>query len=125
LELGIVSSRDAEWRRVKRGIDEREFPSMPMLRQVLADYAWKWMGPSVSQDGDPVARHVVHISRRKPVAYLLMQPPGYGKSSLASALFPKAGIPVVSGDQVLATLASSTAQAKFPRSGVAVSPALQ
>src|SRR5690606_20811239 len=85
LEVGIVSSRDAEWRRVKRGIDEREFPSMPMLRQVLADYAWKWMGPSVSQDGDPVARHVVHISRRKPVAYLLMQPPGYGKSSLASA----------------------------------------
>lgn len=125
LELGIVSSRDAEWRRVKRGIDEREFPSMPMLRQVLADYAWKWMGPSVSQDGDPVARHVVHISRRKPVAYLLMQPPGYGKSSLASALFPKAGIPVVSGDQVLATLAGSTAQAKFPQSGVAVSPALQ
>ncbi len=99
LELGIASSRKAEWTRVKRGIDEREFPSMPMLREVLADYAWKWMGPSVSQDGDPVPRHVVHISRRRPVAYLLMQPPGYGKSSLSSSLFPRADIPVVSGDQ--------------------------
>lgn len=105
LELGIVSSRRAEWRRVKRGIDEREFPSMPMLEKMLAGYAWKWMGPSVSQDGDPVARHVVHVSRRRPVAYLLLQPPGYGKSSIASALFPGAGIPVVSGDTEIARAA--------------------
>lgn len=99
LELGIASSRKAEWKRVKRGIDERDFPSMPMLREMLAGYAWKWMGPSVLQDGDPVPRHVVHISRRRPVAYLLMQPPGYGKSSLASGLFQRAGIALVSGDQ--------------------------
>ena len=99
LELGIASSRKAEWTRVKRGIDEREFPSMPMLREMLAGYAWKWMGPSVPQDGDPVPRHVVHVSRRRPVVYLLMQPPGYGKSSLASGLFPRAVVPVVSGDQ--------------------------
>lgn len=119
LELGIASSRQAEWVRVKRGIDERDFPSMPMLRQMLAGYAWKWMGPSVAQAGDPVARHVVHISRRKPVAYLLMQPPGYGKSSLASGLFPNAGVPVVSGDRVLAALARPT------QAAVAISPALQ
>ena len=101
LELGIASSRKAEWTRVKRGIDEREFPSMPMLREMLSDFAWKWMGPSVQQDGDPVPRHVVHVSRRRPVAYLLVQPPGYGKSSLAAGLFPRAGVPVVSGDQVI------------------------
>lgn len=111
LELGIVSSRKAEWRRVKRGIDHRLFPSMPMLRQVLAGYAWKWMGPSVVQAGDPVPRHVVHVSRRRPVAYLLMQPPGYGKSSLASGLFPKAGVAVVSGDQALSLAAKGKAPA--------------
>lgn len=111
IELGIVSSRKAEWRRVKRGIDEREFPSMSMLRQVLAEYAWKWMGPSIPQAGDPVDRHVVHVSRRKPVAYLLMQPPGYGKSSLAAGLFPGAGIPVVSGDQKLSLAARGKAKA--------------
>jgi len=105
LEMGIVSSRKAEWTKVKRGIDERLFPSMPMLRKMLASYAWKWMGPSVSQDGDPVVRHVVHISRRRSVAYLLMQPPGYGKSSIASGLFTRAGIQVVSGDETIGRVA--------------------
>ena len=105
LELGIASSRKAEWIKVKRGIDEREFPSMPMLREILAHHAWKWMGPSILQDGDPVARHVVHVSRRRPMAYLLMQPPGYGKSSIASGLFPRAGIPVVSGDEQIGLVA--------------------
>src|SRR3546814_3235331 len=87
LELGIASSEKSEWIRIRRGIDERYFPSMPKMREVLVDYAWKWMGRSVTQDGDPVGRHVIHVSRRRPVAYLLMQPPGYGKSSLASRLF--------------------------------------
>lgn len=111
LELGIVSSRKAEWIDVKRGIDERAFPSMPMLREVLSGYAWKWMGPSIQQDGDPVARHVVHISRRRPVAYLLMQPPGYGKSSIASGLFPRADIPVVSGDEQIGLVAKGKMKA--------------
>lgn len=114
LELGIASSRKAEWRRVKRGIDEREFPSMPMLREVLADFAWKWMGPSIPQDGDPVPRHVIHVSRRRPVAYLLMQPPGYGKSSLASGLFRPARIPVVSGDQGIGEVSAGKAPASAP-----------
>lgn len=105
LEMGIVSSPIAEWVRVKRGIDERDFPSMAQLKQTLADYAWKWIGASVNQAGDPVARHVVHVSRRRPVAYLLMQPPAYGKSSVASRLFPPADVPVVSGDQIIQQIA--------------------
>lgn len=111
LEVGIVPSAKSEWIRVKRGIDERIFPSMPKLREVLADYAWKWMGPSVSQDGDPVARHVIHVSRRRPLAYLLLQPPAYGKSTLAAGLFPKAGVAVVSGDQLLGEVANGIVQA--------------
>ncbi|MFT4257000.1 MAG: methyltransferase domain-containing protein [Pseudoxanthomonas sp.] len=101
LEMGIVPSKLPEWRQVQRGIDTRLFPSMPMMRQVLKDYAWKWLGTSVTQGGDPVPRHVFHISRRRPVAYLLMQPPGYGKSSLAKRLFGKAKVPVVAGDRRL------------------------
>lgn len=106
LEIGIYSSSKAVWKKVKRSIDERLFPSMPMLGRVLAPYAWKWMGPSVNQSGDPLSRHVVHVSKRRPVAYLLMQPPGYGKTSIASSLFPKADIPVVSGDRTLSLIAS-------------------
>lgn len=112
LEMGIVSSRKAEWKQVKRGIDERLFPSMGMLREILADFAWKWMGPSIAQSGDPVARHVVHVSRRLPVAYLLMQPPGYGKSSIASGLFPRANVTVVSGDQQIGMVAKGDGKEK-------------
>ena len=105
LELGIASSSKAEWVRIKRGIDERYFPSMPKLRELLADHAWKWMGKSVPQAGDPVGRHVLHICRRRPVAYLLMEPPAYGKSSIARRLFGPAGVPVVSGDEMLSAVA--------------------
>ena len=111
IEMGIVSSPEAEWVKVKRGIDERYFPTMPQLKRVLSDYAWKWMGASVKQDGDPVARHVIHVSRRRPIAYLLMQPPAYGKSSLAHRLFPPAGVPIVSGDQTIQCIAQGKLEA--------------
>ncbi len=101
LEVGIVPSAESEWVKVTREIDERHFPTMPKLREVLKDYAWKWMGPSVSQPGDPVTRHVIHISHRRPVAYLLLQPPAYGKTSLANALFAPGHVRVVSGDDSL------------------------
>lgn len=110
VELGIVSSLESEWVKVDRGIDQRAFPSMRKLREVLAGYAWKWMGPSVMQQGDPVARHVIHISKRKPIAYLLMQPPGYGKTSIASNLFMPAGVRILSGDEQLNGIAKGQRQ---------------
>ncbi|KAF1715937.1 methyltransferase type 11 [Pseudoxanthomonas yeongjuensis] len=105
LELGIVSKKESEWVKVERGIDQRYFPTMAKLTEVLAPFAWKWMGPSVSQSGDPIARHVLHISRRRPIAYLLLQPPGYGKSSISTRLFVPAGVPVISGDQQISLVA--------------------
>jgi len=105
LELGIVSSDKAEWVTVVRGIDERQFPTMPLLDELLRNKSWKWMGPSVRQAGDPVPRHVVHVSRRRPVAYLLMQPPASGKTSIARRLFEPAGVPIVSGDSILLNIA--------------------
>lgn len=111
LELGIASSKEAEWVRVKRGIDERLFPSMPMLKEMLKSYAWKWMGPSVRQDGDPINRHVLHISRARPMAYLLMQPPAHGKTSIARELFVPAGVPVLSGDELVCSLAAGKLEA--------------
>ena len=63
------------------------------------------MGPSVNQDGDPVPRQVIHISRRRPVVYLLMQPPGYGKTSIASRLFAPGNVPVISADEIIQRIA--------------------
>lgn len=111
LELGVVLSGKPEWVKVERGIDSRWFPSMLKLQEILAPYAFKWMGPSVAQAGDPVARHVVHVSRRRPVAYLLMQPPAHGKSSLAAKLFVPAGIRVVSGDRQITRIAHGEIEA--------------
>lgn len=111
LELGIASSEVAEWITVQRGIDERIFPSMPMVKEMLSGFVWKWMGPSVRQQGDPVARHVIHVARKRPVAYLLMQPPGYGKSSLASETFSKAGLRVISGDMCIHRIARGEVKA--------------
>lgn len=119
LELGIVTSKQSEWVGVHRGIDERLFPTMPKLREILEPYAWKWMGPSIPQAGDPVARHVLHISPRRHAAYLLMQPPAYGKTSIARSLFPAAGLPVVSGDLVIGRIAAGELEAP-PRLSEAV-----
>ncbi|MNM37859.1 trans-aconitate 2-methyltransferase [compost metagenome] len=105
LEIGIAHSMSSEWVKVARGIDQRFFPSMPKVHEVLAEYAWKWMGPSVSQDGDPVDRHVLQVSHHRPLCYLLMKPPAYGKSTISRDLFVPAGIPVISGDDVLSRIA--------------------
>ncbi|MBN2427409.1 MAG: methyltransferase domain-containing protein [Deltaproteobacteria bacterium] len=101
MEIGVAPSGKNEWIKVERGIDERYFPAMPKLREIFADYAWKHIGPSVLQAGDPVPRHVFHVKRRKPFAYLLLEPPAYGKSTIGRLLFQKAGIPLISGDQIL------------------------
>lgn len=107
LELGIVTSKTSQWVSVQRESDLRDFPTMPLLRQVLKPYAWKWMGPSVGQSGDPVSRHVLHVSKRRRTAYLLMHPPAYGKSSIAHSLFAaRKDTPVVSGDQTIGKLVS-------------------
>src|SRR5690606_31263552 len=106
IELGIVTSQASEWVSVRRGQDERLFPTMPKLREILAPYAWKWMGPSVNQAGDPVNRHVLHVSPERRTAYLLMQPPAYGKSTIARSLFAGTDVRIVSGDQVIGQVAA-------------------
>lgn len=105
LEMGVVTSSSSEWRKVRRGDDHRMFPSMPKVEEVLAPYAWKWMGPSVDQAGDPVKRQVFHIMRRRPMAYLLMEPPGYGKTTISKALFRDGAVTRVSGDELILHIA--------------------
>jgi SAM-dependent methyltransferase len=98
LEIGIAPSGNNEWVPVKRSIDERLFPTRKKLAEVLNDYAWKIVGYSVQQAGDPLQRYVVHIRRMQPYVFLLIETPGSGKSTLARTLFTKAQVPVVSGD---------------------------
>lgn len=108
LEIGLASSGKSEWVRVKRSIDERLFPSRGKLAEILDDYAWKIIGDSVQQAGDPLRRYVVHVRRQKPFAFLLLEPPASGKTTLGRTLFARAKVPVVSGD--LTYLRMSTGQ---------------
>jgi SAM-dependent methyltransferase len=105
LELGVFASPKSEWVPVKRNIDTRYFPTWNKLNEVLAGYAWTYVGKSVNRTGDPVGRFVLHIRRRRPTAYLLMLPPSYGKTSVSRSLFQKAEVQIIIGDDLLEELA--------------------
>jgi SAM-dependent methyltransferase len=105
LELGVHDGTGDEWVAVKRATDARLFPTWRKLQEVLAPYAWKNIGPSAMQQGDSVPRHVVHVRHRKPVAYLLMEPSGFGKSTISRTLFERAAIRIISGDAVIGRVA--------------------
>jgi len=47
-----------------------------------------------------VNRFVVHVSALRPFAYLLLENPGMGKSTIARTLFARSKIPVVRGDMI-------------------------
>ncbi len=118
LEIGVARGPESKWVTVRRSIDERMFPTFAMVREVLKPYAWKHVGPSVAQPGDPVPRHVFHVRPRKPYAYLLMQPPAFGKSSIARELFEPAGIPVVSGDRTIGRIATGKLKVAEPLASI-------
>nr|WP_298410316.1 methyltransferase domain-containing protein [uncultured Halomonas sp.] len=99
LEISIAPEPGDAWIKVKRSIDERFFPTRGKLGSILRDYAWKIIGHSVNQAGDPLQRYVVHVRKLKPYAYLLMGSPGSGKTTVSRHLFQQAKVPVVSGDR--------------------------
>jgi SAM-dependent methyltransferase len=102
LEIGVSEKSGDEWVNVKRGIDERHFPTWEKLKTVLSPYAWKHVGSSISQSGDPTPRHVFHIQHLKPTAFLLLSKPGSGKSSICRELFiKKSEVTYISGDKMI------------------------
>lgn len=111
LEMGVINSDQPEWVTVERSIDTRLFPTNALLPELLKPYAWKWIAHSVSQTGDPTPRSVIHISKRKPVAYLLMEPPGSGKGSIARDVFMPAGLKILHSDVFIASIANGTTDA--------------
>lgn len=114
LELGIAPSGKKEWVSVARSIDERLFPSRSQLQEVLAGYAWKIIGHSCEQAGDPIPRYVVHIRKLRPAVFLLTSQPASGKSTLCRTAFANSSMPVVSGDTVLGRIARGQLAAPQP-----------
>lgn len=114
LEISIAPEGGDEWVKVKRSIDERYFPTRRKLNSLLADYAWKVIGHSVNQAGDPLQRYVVHVRKTRPYAYLMMENPGSGKSTLGRKLFRKAALPVISGDRTYLKVSQEELEVSAP-----------
>lgn len=115
LELGIAPGGGNKWVKVQRSIDEREFPTRQKLSHILSQYAWKIIGYSVDQKGDPIQRLVVHIQKFKPYALLLLGNPGKGKTTFCRMLFDKTDIPIVYGDRIYGQIIRGTISASTER----------
>ncbi|MGH6790366.1 MAG: class I SAM-dependent methyltransferase [Pseudolabrys sp.] len=84
LECGITDQAGRRMRRVLRGIDERMFPSVELLRDDWLDqFSVRHIRQSVMQEGDPNPRAVYHCRRLKPVVIFVSGPANAGKSSVA------------------------------------------
>ena len=99
LELGVAPGDGDGYETVQRAIDVRRFPTRKKLHAMLADYAFKHIGPSVQQGGDPVPRYVYHIRHKLPVAALLMDEHYSGKSTVARILL-RPDLEYINGDVV-------------------------
>lgn len=104
LEVGISPGNGLDWVEVKRSIDSRLFPTRNKINKILSRYAYKYMGESSLQIGDPIPRSVFHVRKKKPYAFLLMQDPGAGKTTIRNTLFHEQKI--ISGDALILNIAS-------------------
>lgn len=103
LEFGIAAGDADEFVRVGRRItaetmDYRLFPTWKKAESLLGRYAFKYMGESVNQAGDPAPRHIFHVQRPRPFAALLMDGHYSGKTSAVNALL-KPGLLRFMGEQ--------------------------
>jgi SAM-dependent methyltransferase len=105
LECGIVEGADRAFVKVRRSIDEVEFPTISKMAELLDAYAWKSVGSSVMQVGDPTPRLVFHIRKLQPVVILLLGRSYSGKSTLAR-MFRKTNLPGIMIDDHVRIMAT-------------------
>ncbi len=106
LEIGIHPGQETAWVEAERGTDTHLFATRSQIEKVLEKYAWRHVGPSVERVGDPVSCHVFHVSRRMPVAYLMMSEPASGKSTVSRGLFTSSEVELIQGDRLIHHIAT-------------------
>jgi len=114
LELGIVPETSLdEFILIKRAIDSRYFPSMVKVKSMLKNYAYKIIGRSVDQAGDPTPRWVIHIKKMKSTAILIEGDSATGKSTLLRK-FQDKNIGSLSIDDLLMEIKNDFYNSKAP-----------
>ena len=86
LECGVVDEEHSALVNVARAVDAATFPTFGKMKEWLAPYAWKLMGPSVQQRGDPIPRKVFHVQTFKREVILLLGSGHTGKTTFARIL---------------------------------------
>ena len=109
LELGVAPGEEDKFEEVKRSIDSRFFPTQKKLNSMLGDYAFKPVGASVLQVGDPIPRSVYHIRHKLPVAVLLMDEHYSGKTTFVRDVI-KPELLHIQGDSVYTSIISGDLQ---------------
>lgn len=88
-EGGIVASNKALWMPVTRGKKHEMFPTRPLWETVLLkDFAFRRMGRSVDQKGDPLPRWVYHCRKKQPQWLILSGETMQGKSTFVRSFDP-------------------------------------
>lgn len=97
LECGVVYRPTTEFVEVVRSIDKRSFPTMRMINDILAPYAFKLIGSSPLQAGDPIPRRVFHIRLLKPIV-LIVEGTGYQGKTTFARMCGEQGMPAIRMD---------------------------
>jgi SAM-dependent methyltransferase len=115
LECGVKGGPGKkQWHVVPRWDGAKRYPSLDLLRrELLSQYAVRWIGPSVSQAGDPVPRYVFHCKLRRPVAMVIAGASHAGKSALAHELLEH-GLPHYDSDSALRKLLTQDETSGLP-----------
>lgn len=96
LECGIAPGSGLHWAMTTRPGSDVRYPTADLINHMLqqAGFTVRWVGPSVSQKGDPVSRQVLHCHLMKRQVLVVRGNSGTGKTTLARSL----GVPVYSTD---------------------------
>lgn len=101
LEAGVSLELAKLWFEVPRGVGPVDYPtSRLLLENVLADFAARQIGPSVTQAGDPLPRFVYHCRKLAPTFLIVSGPSGSGKSTFTRQL-SQLGADVLEADLAL------------------------
>jgi SAM-dependent methyltransferase len=104
VEMGIVDGSASKWELVKRSIDERYFPTLDGVNDLFDGLAFKVVGRSVYQKGDPIPRWVVHVKKKLPYIFCLFSEGYSGKTTLMKYLSKKTEFRCIGFDEIYYSL---------------------
>ena len=99
-----VSPSEASQKITSDSVTRRStWPNLGQFHELfkVCDAAWKTFGPRPRLKAEDMPTYIFHLSKRIPYAFLLMAPPGSGKSYIANTVLDAQSLRKVRGDAVI------------------------